>query len=111
MCRVCAQGISGHPLGQGKRLATESVTLLKNEKNLLPLGRDIKRVAVIGPHADRVMVGFPAYTHPAGVELLVARIGVKDFACTLFVSIWTLLTACSVGVAVFLYSRTGAALW
>jgi beta-glucosidase len=58
-----------------RRLAAESVTLLKNEKALLPLSRDIAKVAVIGPHADTTLVGFPAYTYPAGVELLVARIG------------------------------------
>jgi beta-xylosidase len=53
-----------------RRLAAESVTLLKNEKNLLPLGRDIKRVAVIGPHADSTMVGFPHYTYPAALPML-----------------------------------------
>jgi beta-xylosidase len=63
----------GNELSQ--RLAAESVTLLKNERGLLPLSRDVKNVAVIGPHADRTVVGFPAYTYPAGVELLVARIG------------------------------------
>jgi beta-glucosidase len=47
-----------------RRLVTESVTLLKNDKNLLPLGYDIKRVAVIGPHADSTMVGFPHDTYP-----------------------------------------------
>ena len=35
-----------------RRLAAESVTLLKNEKGLLPLSRDIAKVAIIGPHAD-----------------------------------------------------------
>jgi len=53
-----------------RRLAAESVTLLKNEKNLLPLGRDIKRVAVIGPHADSTVVGFPHYTYPAAIPML-----------------------------------------
>src|SRR5262245_39869999 len=53
-----------------RRLAAESVTLLKNDKNLLPLGRDIKRVAVIGPHADSTMVGFPHYTYPAAIPML-----------------------------------------
>jgi beta-glucosidase len=53
-----------------RRLATESVTLLKNEKNVLPLGRDIKRVAVIGPHANSTMVGFPHYTYPAAIPML-----------------------------------------
>jgi glycosyl hydrolase family 3/fibronectin type III domain protein len=53
-----------------RRLAAESVTLLKNEKNLLPLGRDMKRVAVIGPHADSTVVGFPHYTYPAAIPML-----------------------------------------
>ena len=35
-----------------KRLATESVVLLKNEGNLLPLAKSVARVAVIGPLAD-----------------------------------------------------------
>jgi beta-glucosidase len=58
-----------------RRLAAESVTLLKNEQNLLPLARDVKRVAVIGPHADSVMVGFPHYTYPAAIPML--GVGVK----------------------------------
>src|SRR5262245_24124175 len=58
-----------------RRLAAESVTLLKNDKNLLPLGRDIKRVAVIGPHADSTVIGFPHYTYPAAIPLL--RVAIK----------------------------------
>ncbi|HSD63286.1 MAG TPA: glycoside hydrolase family 3 N-terminal domain-containing protein, partial [Ignavibacteriaceae bacterium] len=34
------------------RLAEESIILLKNENHLLPLGKKIKRVALIGPLAD-----------------------------------------------------------
>lgn len=34
------------------RAALESMTLLKNEGNLLPLNKNIKHVAVIGPNAD-----------------------------------------------------------
>ncbi len=34
------------------RAAQESIVLLKNEKNILPLGKDIKKIAVIGPTAD-----------------------------------------------------------
>jgi beta-glucosidase len=56
--------------GLCRRLAAESVTLLKNEGNLPPLGRDIRRVAVIGPHADSAMVGFPHYTYPAALPML-----------------------------------------
>jgi beta-xylosidase len=58
-----------------RRLAAESVTLLKNENDLLPLGRDITKVAVIGPHADTTMVGFPQYTYPAALPML--RVAVK----------------------------------
>jgi beta-glucosidase len=58
-----------------RRLAAESVTLLKNDRNLLPLGRDMKRVAVIGPHADSSMIGFPHYTYPAAIPML--RVAIK----------------------------------
>ena len=34
------------------RLAEESIVLLKNKKNILPLKKDIKSIAVIGPLAD-----------------------------------------------------------
>jgi beta-glucosidase-like glycosyl hydrolase len=53
-----------------RRLSDEAVTLLKNEGGLLPLGRDVRKVAVIGPHADSVMVGFPQYSYPAGVAMI-----------------------------------------
>jgi beta-glucosidase len=36
--------------------ARESIVLLKNEKNTLPLRKDLKSVAVIGPNADDVQV-------------------------------------------------------
>jgi beta-glucosidase len=32
--------------------AREAIVLLKNDKGLLPLGTDVKRIAVIGPNAD-----------------------------------------------------------
>ena len=62
-----------------RRLAAESVTLLKNERNLLPLGRDMKRVAVIGPHADSSMIGFPHYTYPAAIPMLRGAIKLGAF--------------------------------
>ena len=62
-----------------RHLAAESVTLLKNEKNLLPLGRDIKKLAVIGPHANSTMIGFPHYTYPAVLNML--RIAGKLRVC------------------------------
>lgn len=44
--KVASEGVD-----LSRRLAAESVTLLKNENNLLPLSREVKKVAVIGPHA------------------------------------------------------------
>jgi beta-glucosidase len=38
------------------RAARESIVLLKNENNLLPLKKDLKTVAVIGPNADSLEV-------------------------------------------------------
>ena len=40
-----------------KRIATESVVLLKNENHILPLSKDISKLAVIGPSADCVQLG------------------------------------------------------
>jgi beta-glucosidase len=59
------------------RLSDEAVTLLKNDGGILPLDRDVSTVAVIGPHADSVMVGFPQYTFPAGVAMtrVAAKLG------------------------------------
>ena len=40
-----------------RRVAHESIVLLKNESNLLPLSKDIKKIAVIGPAADDLQPG------------------------------------------------------
>jgi beta-glucosidase len=72
------KSVAGEGNELSQRLAGESVTLIKNEGNLLPLSRDIKKIAVIGPHADTTMVGFPQYTTPASLPMLrvAAQIGV-----------------------------------
>jgi len=47
------------------KMARESVVLLKNEKNTLPLRKDLKKIVVLGPNADNESVqlgnynGFP----------------------------------------------------
>jgi beta-glucosidase len=46
-----------------RQAATESVVMLKNE-GLLPLSKDVKRVAVIGPNADNVYNMLGDYTAP-----------------------------------------------
>jgi beta-glucosidase len=62
------------------RLAAESVTLLKNDKGLLPLSRDIAKIAIIGPHADDVAAGFTTYTYLAGLKMFEARATGGDIA-------------------------------
>ncbi len=44
------------------KTAREGIVLLKNENNLLPLKKDIKRIAVIGPNADHEMNQLGDYT-------------------------------------------------
>ncbi len=50
------------------KAAEESIVLLKNEKNILPLKKDIKRIAVIGPNADNpqtLLANYHGFTsHP-----------------------------------------------
>jgi beta-glucosidase len=76
---IVIRKVAGEGNDLSRRLVTESVTLLKNDKNLLPLGRDIKRVAVIGPHADSTMVGFPHYTYPAVLPMWAAALKLGMF--------------------------------
>ncbi len=40
-----------------RQSAREGIVLLKNEKNLLPLDKNLKAIAVIGPNADAVQLG------------------------------------------------------
>ncbi len=56
-----------------RQLAAESVTLLKNDNGVLPLSRDIRKIAVVGPYGDSTAVGFPAYTYPAALQQLRGR--------------------------------------
>jgi beta-glucosidase len=39
------------------QMARESIVLLKNENNLLPLGKQANSIAVIGPNADEIRLG------------------------------------------------------
>ena len=48
------------------RAGREGIVLLKNDKNVLPLKKDLKSVAVIGPNADDVMNQLGDYS-PKGV--------------------------------------------
>ena len=50
-----------------RQMAREAIILLKNEDNLLPLDRNIRMVAVIGPNADTAQLG--GFTKPNTVAV------------------------------------------
>lgn len=54
-----------------RRLATNSMVLLRNEGGLLPLPKTLRSVAVIGPNADSIRNLFGDYAYPAHLETLV----------------------------------------
>lgn len=53
-----------------RELARKSMVLLKNAGDLLPLSKDIAKVAVIGPNADSVRNLMGDYSYPAHIETL-----------------------------------------
>jgi beta-glucosidase len=50
------------------KAARESIVLLKND-GILPLSKDIKTIAVLGPHANSIRLLYGCYTYPAGIEM------------------------------------------
>ena len=59
------------------RAARESLVLLKNDKNVLPLSKQIKSVAVIGPNADDS--GLVQYRYgPSAVPSVTVRQGIQN---------------------------------
>lgn len=54
-----------------KKIALESMVLLKNENNILPLKRDLKSIAIIGPNADNIRNMLGDYTYPCHIETLI----------------------------------------
>jgi len=51
-----------------RRAGREGIVLLKNDKDLLPLKKDLKSVAVIGPNADNVVNQLGDYSARAPAE-------------------------------------------
>ncbi len=47
------------------KIAQESITLLKNEDNLLPLNNEKRKIAVVGPFANNLDGFFGGYAYPA----------------------------------------------
>ena len=56
-----------------EKIAAESFTLLKNENKTLPLSKKIKKIAVIGPHADNIRSLFGTFSYPAVLDMTMSR--------------------------------------
>jgi len=54
------------------KTARESIVMVKND-GILPLSKKIKKIAVVGPHADSLRLLFGCYTHPAALEMDLGR--------------------------------------
>ena len=61
------------------KVAEESMVLLKNEKNTLPFGRNIKKIAVIGPYADRITVLLGNYCGTPSSPVTILK-GIREMA-------------------------------
>ena len=59
------------------KMAQESIVLLRNKKNLLPLSKDIKKIAVLGPNADNGNTQLGNYNGQPSVVTTVLQ-GIKD---------------------------------
>lgn len=58
--------------------ALESIVLLKNENNILPLSKNLKKIAVIGPNADEVKEHICRYG-PANAPIKTVYKGLKEY--------------------------------
>ena len=56
-----------------RQIARESIVLLKNEGDLLPLDKSIGSIAVIGPNADTVRNLVGDYAYPAHIETILEQ--------------------------------------
>ncbi|MFE4948634.1 beta-glucosidase [Leifsonia sp. NPDC056665] len=52
------------------QLARESVTLLRDDRSVLPLAKTKQRIVVVGPHAETIDVSFPGYTYFAALAMM-----------------------------------------
>lgn len=59
------------------KMARQSIVLLRNENNLLPLSKSIKKIAVLGPNADNANTQLGNYNGQPSVVTTVLQ-GIKD---------------------------------
>jgi beta-glucosidase len=66
--------VFSHPQNRevARRMAQKSITLLKNDNDLLPLSKDLNSIAVIGPNADSVRNLLGDYSFVGQIESVVA---------------------------------------
>ncbi len=69
---VVIRAVARQGVDLADRLARQSVTLLTND-GTLPLSRDVRRIAIVGPHADGTAFAFAPYTYTAALGMLGAR--------------------------------------
>ncbi|CAG0947987.1 partial beta-glucosidase, partial [Anaerolineae bacterium] len=56
-----------------RQIAQQSIVLLKNDNQVLPLSKTVKSIAVIGPNANEARHLFGDYSHPAHIETLLEK--------------------------------------
>ena len=56
-----------------EKMAMESFTLLKNKNQVLPLSKEPKKIAVIGPHGHSLRSYFGTFSYPASLDMTMAR--------------------------------------
>jgi len=61
-----------------RQIARESIVLLKNEGQLLPLKKDLGSIAVIGPNAHTIRNLMGDYSYPAHIETLMDGMALFD---------------------------------
>lgn len=62
-----------------RKVAQESVVLLKNKNNILPLSKEVKSIAIIGPNADNGYNQLGDYTAPQNLDEVSTLLrGVKE---------------------------------
>jgi beta-glucosidase len=61
---------------QALKMAQQSIVLLKNERNILPLSKSLKKIAVIGPNADNALTVLGNYNGTPS-RLVTALAGIK----------------------------------
>ena len=69
---------SAEHISIARKVAQQSIILLKNDKQLLPLSKTIKNIAVIGPNADNIYNQLGDYTAPQSEAAIVTVLeGIK----------------------------------